>query len=120
MEEKLENYKQSIIHLNDKSTWGIVKYNGESNLNSTNGQCYYVPIFENNGEFIIGGIIDDEEFTSYSGFSGETETRTKETDAGVEILDSVNFRIPIFDIIVDYNNILRNKPDIFKLPKPGC
>lgn len=117
LEEKLKEYKQSIIHVNDKSTWGIVRYNGESNLNFTKGQCYYVPIFENNGKYIIGGVIDDEEFTFYAGFSGATEARTHETEDGVVLLDQVDFSMPTFEIVVDYKNVLASKPNMFTLPK---
>ncbi|MBQ9227766.1 MAG: hypothetical protein IJ168_02945 [Eubacterium sp.] len=66
--EIIAKYKTSLRLMNDKSKWGIIQYLGTDNDCFTNGRCYYVPMYQENGQWIVGGIIDDGEFTDYVGF----------------------------------------------------
>lgn len=64
----VNDYKQKMFLMNDKTQWGIVQYKGDSipdGASFTKDRYYYVPMFNINGEWKIGGIIDDEEFTDY-------------------------------------------------------
>ena len=64
--DKLLAYKNSLIAMNDKHLWGIIRYHGPSDLSFTDGRYYYVAIFPGkDGQLECGGIIDDEEFTGY-------------------------------------------------------
>ncbi len=61
----LRGLEQSIIALNDKDAWSVVRYVGEASedIELTPGKCYYWPCCEECPRF--EGVIDDEEFTSY-------------------------------------------------------
>ncbi len=68
---KYPNAKKKIIkflnllkNVNIKENWIILKYIGNSNDNFTKDQCYYMPVYLENDNWIHLGIIDNEEFTS--------------------------------------------------------
>lgn len=64
--DRLLAYRNSLIRMNDKHQWGIIRYHGPSDLSFTDGRYYYVPIFPGkDGKLVCGGIIDDDEFTDY-------------------------------------------------------
>ena len=69
----ISDYIADLKKLNVKEEWSVVKYIGPSTISPsgfTNGRHYYWPCtFEQPG---FGGIIDDEEFTAYAGWSGYT------------------------------------------------
>ena len=66
----LTEYKEDIRKRNVKENWSVVKYVGETIENFfTHGRHYYWPCHE--GDPVYEGIIDDEEFSSYTGFFGE-------------------------------------------------
>lgn len=93
LKDKLLVYKNSLIDMNDKHRWGIIRYHGPSDLSFTDGRYYYVPIFSNkDGQLRCGGIIDDEEFTDYIAW---VASESFELD-----------RTSWFEIIVDPNGLV--------------
>ena len=101
-------YKNSLLMLNDKTKWGIVRYHGESNIAFTKGRYYYVPIYESDGHLVSsGGVIDDEEFTSYLAFDFSGKPRDT-TDMGDDVIinEQINFVTQGFEIIVDPDGVL--------------
>ena len=108
---KLKNlllkYKKDLIIRNNKLNWGIVKYIGKSNQNFTNNHYYYVPMFEKNGTIVVDGIIDDEEFTSYIGWSEDTNISTIDIKRGFIANEDIKMVIPRdFEIIIDPYKVL--------------
>lgn len=61
----LRGLARSVVGLNDKEAWSVVRYVGEASddLDLTQGRCYYWPCCEESPRY--EGVIDDEEFTSY-------------------------------------------------------
>lgn len=61
----LRGLERSVVGLNDKEAWSVVRYVGEASddLELTQGRCYYWPCCEESPRY--EGVIDDEEFTSY-------------------------------------------------------
>lgn len=59
-------YRESVMKMNNKDLWAIVQYLGESNFDFTNGNYYYVPMYYEGDELIIGGIIDNEEYSAFA------------------------------------------------------
>ena len=106
MQNMLEEYKQRLIQMNDKHKWGIVKYNGETNSSFTKGRFYYVPIYVKENETIVSGVIDDEEFTAYKGWSFLDKPIKKDE------LKNITFTTPAFEIIIDPDGVIANS-DIF-------
>ncbi len=67
--QEIIEYKDSIIKMNNKDLWGIIQYIGETNYSFTNGNYYYVPMYVENNSWIMGGIIDNEEYTDFDVWS---------------------------------------------------
>lgn len=64
--ELLKNYKTSILNMNQKEVWSVLKFLGEDTDNMTGlkkGRYYYWPCSLENP--VYEGVIDDEEYTSY-------------------------------------------------------
>ena len=62
----IRQYKQSMLKLNQKENWSVLKYIGESTSSVTGltqGRYYYWPCAIENA--IYRGVIDDEEYTAY-------------------------------------------------------
>jgi len=65
IKKEILNFKNSIIKLNNKDLWGIVKYIGKSNFGFTQNDYYYVVMYKENNCWKIDGIIDNEEYNSF-------------------------------------------------------
>ena len=61
-EQEIKEYRYSLLKLNNKDLWAIVKYIGESNYNFTKDKYYYVVMYVEKNYWIIDGIIDNEEY----------------------------------------------------------
>ena len=107
IKELLESFKLKLEIQNDKSKWGIVRYNGESNMSFTKGRFYYVPIYELDGKLIVSGIIDDEEYTSYCDwdFSGKQIDTTELENGDIMMNQEIKFSIPEFEIVVNLGGL---------------
>lgn len=81
--------------MNNKDIWAIVKYIGKSNWSFTKNHYYYVVMYVDNNSWIIGGIIDNEEYNSFHVWS------PKSTNP----VDLIND----FKIIIDPSNNLENE-----------
>lgn len=86
-----QSYKESLKTLNNKDIWGIVKYNGESTFEFTNGNYYYIATIIENGKYEPIGIIDNEEYSAFIYWDKETFKLPKE-----------------FEIIIDLSNKITN------------
>ena len=117
---KLLAYKNSLISMNDKHRWGIVRYHGPSDLSFTDGRYYYVPIFPGkDGQLKCGEIIDDDEFTDYIAWAAsDLVTDFKKDDNGnLLVTEPVEFNRPSgFEIIIDpyglVSKMLKNKEKV--------
>lgn len=83
--------------MNNKDLWGIIQYIGETNYSFTKGNYYYVPMYVKNNSWIIGGVIDNEEYTDSEVWSSKCT-------------NSINL-IKDFEIIIDPSNVLREEFD---------
>lgn len=63
--KEILEYKNSVIKMNNKDLWAIVKYIGKSNWNFTKNNYYYVVMYKDNNSWIINGIIDNEEYDAF-------------------------------------------------------
>ena len=63
--KEILEYKNSVIKINNKDLWAIVKYVGKSNRNFTKNKYYYVVMYKENNSWIINGIIDNEECDAF-------------------------------------------------------
>jgi len=64
--EMLMRLKQSVLEMNQKEEWSVLKYLGPSDddgLGLTHGKNYYWPTRKANPVYC--GVVDNEEFTSY-------------------------------------------------------
>ena len=67
---KIIRYKDVIHKMNVKESWSVLRYLGKTTSNLfglTHGRYYYWPCSAEYPEY--EGIIDDEEFTSYSSYA---------------------------------------------------
>ena len=63
-------YMEAVRKMNIKESWSVLRYLGETTSNTyglTHGRYYYWPCSIENPEY--EGVIDDEEFTSYSAYT---------------------------------------------------
>lgn len=67
--KEIIDYKNNVIKLNNKDLWGIVKYIGKSDWSFTKDKYYYVVMYKENGNWIIDGIIDNEEYNAFQVWS---------------------------------------------------
>ena len=88
-------YKNSIVKMNNKDLWAIVKYIGESNFSFTKDKYYYVVMYLENNSWIIEGIIDNEEYDAFQVWlPGNTNPINLNTD---------------FEIVIDPSNCLNEE-----------
>lgn len=64
-EQKIIQYKNSVIKMNNKDLWAIVEYIGESNRNFTKNKYYYVVMYVESNYWTLRGIIDNEEYDTF-------------------------------------------------------
>lgn len=67
--QEITAYKESVIKMNNKDTWAIVEYIGESNFSFTKNKHYYVVMYKENDSWIINGVIDNEEYDAFTVWS---------------------------------------------------
>lgn len=63
--QEIIEYKNSVIKMNNKDLWGIVKYIGESNWSFTKNKYYYVVMYVENNSWVMENIIDNEEYDAF-------------------------------------------------------
>ena len=93
--QKIIEYKNSVIKMNNKDLWAIVEYLGESNWNFTKNKYYYVVMYKENDSWVIDGVIDNEEYDAFQVWS-------------LKCTNPVNLNKD-FKIIVDPSNTLKNE-----------
>ncbi len=81
--------------MNNKNLWAIVKYIGKTNWNFTKNKYYYVVMYKENNSWVIGGIIDNEEYDAFEVWSPKCT-------------HPVNL-IKDFEIVVDPSNNLKKE-----------
>lgn len=96
-EQEIIEYKHSIIKMNNKDLWGIIQYSGETNYGFTKGMYYYVPMYVENNSWIIGGVIDNEEYTDFEVWSSKCTTPINLTTDFKIIIDPSNRLREVFD-----------------------
>lgn len=90
-EEEIIKYRDSTMKMNNKDQWAIIQYTGQTNYSFTKGKYYYVPMYIDNDSWIIGGVIDNEEYTDFVAWQ-----------------DSINL-IKDFKIVIDPSNKLKDE-----------
>lgn len=99
--KEILEYKNSVIKINNKDLWAIVKYIGKSNRNFTKNNYYYIVMYKENNSWVIEGIIDNEEYDAFQVWSPNCT-------------HPVNL-IKDFEIIIDpSNNLLKEFAKIMK------
>lgn len=95
--KEIIEYQNNVIKLNNKDLWGIVKYVGKTDWSFTKNKYYYVVMYKENNNWVIDGIIDNEEYNSFQVWS-------EKCSDPVDLMKD-------FEITVDPSKELRN---IFK------